>query len=43
MLILDDEEQVVGAVGISGDTGDRDKEYALSGIIAAGFAGKTGA
>ena len=43
VLILDDEDAVVGAVGISGDTGDRDEECALAGIIAAGYAGKTGA
>ena len=43
VLILNDEEAVVGAVGISGDTGDRDEECALAGIVAAGFAGKTGA
>ena len=43
VLILDDEEAVIGAVGISGDTGDRDEECALAGIMAAGFAGKTGA
>ncbi len=41
VLILDD-ETVFGAVGISGDTGDRDEECALAGIIAAGFAGQTG-
>ena len=43
VLILDSTEQVVGAIGISGDTGDRDEECALAGIMAAGFAGKTGA
>ncbi len=43
VLIVDEAEQVVGAVGISGDTGDRDEECALAGIIAAGFTGKTGA
>ena len=43
VLIVDEEEQVVGAVGISGDTGDRDEECALAGILAAGFAAKTGA
>jgi uncharacterized protein GlcG (DUF336 family) len=32
-----------GAVGISGDHGDRDEECALAGIAAAGFTGKPGA
>jgi uncharacterized protein GlcG (DUF336 family) len=42
VLILDGDE-VIGAAGISGDTGDRDEECALAGITAAGLAGKTGA
>ena len=42
VLILDDRGDVIGAVGISGDTGDRDEECALAGILAAGFTGKTG-
>ena len=35
--------QVVGAVGISGDTGDNDEVCALAGIQAAGLAGIPGA
>jgi uncharacterized protein GlcG (DUF336 family) len=42
VLVLDGLE-VIGAVGVSGDTGDRDEECALAGIIAAGLAGQTGA
>mgnify|MGYP000563179854 CR=1 FL=1 len=34
---------VVGAVGISGDSGDRDEECALAGIAAAGLEGRPGA
>ena len=34
---------VIGAVGISGDTGDRDEECALAGIAAAGFDARPGA
>ena len=37
LLILDDEKTVIGAVGISGDTGDNDELCALAGIEAAGF------
>ena len=36
-------EVVIGAVGISGDAGDRDEECALAGIAAAGLTGRTGA
>ena len=42
VLVLNGQE-VIGAVGVSGDTGDRDEECALAGIIAAGLAGQTGA
>ena len=35
--------QVIGAVGISGDTGDNDEVCALAGIQAAGLAGIPGA
>jgi uncharacterized protein GlcG (DUF336 family) len=42
VLILKDGE-VIGAVGISGDSGDRDEECALAGINAAGLTGKPGA
>ncbi len=36
-------DTVIGAVGISGDTGDRDEECALAGIAAAGFIAQEGA
>jgi uncharacterized protein GlcG (DUF336 family) len=36
ILIYDEERNVVGAVGISGDTSDRDEDCALSGIKGAG-------
>jgi uncharacterized protein GlcG (DUF336 family) len=42
VLILNGGE-VIGAVGISGDSGDRDEECALAGIGAAGLTGKPGA
>ncbi len=34
---------MIGAVGISGDAGDRDEECALAGIAAAGLKGQPGA
>lgn len=37
VLILDKDNDVIGAVGISGDTGDNDELCALAGIAAAGF------
>ena len=37
VLIYDAERHVMGAVGISGDTSDRDEDCALSGIAAAGL------
>ena len=37
VLIYDEERNVVGAVGISGDTSDRDEDCAFSGINAAGL------
>ena len=42
VLIRDDDGHVVGAVGISGDTSDRDEACAVTGIQAAGFAADTG-
>ena len=36
VLVYDEERNVVGAVGISGDTSDRDEDCALSGIKGAG-------
>lgn len=42
VLILDNEHHVIGAVGISGDTGDVDEICAQEGIAAAGlFHGET--
>jgi uncharacterized protein GlcG (DUF336 family) len=37
MLIRDDNVEVVGAVGVTGDTEDRDEELAVHGIRAAGL------
>jgi len=37
VLIHDEERNVIGAVGISGDTSDRDEDCALSGVAAAGL------
>jgi uncharacterized protein GlcG (DUF336 family) len=42
VIIRDAAGLVVGAVGISGDTGDRDEECALAGIAAAKLAGQPG-
>jgi uncharacterized protein GlcG (DUF336 family) len=36
-LIRDDDGEVIGAVGVTGDTEDRDEELAIFGIHAAGF------
>ena len=43
VLILDADNDVIGAVGISGDVGDNDEICALAGIRAAGFAALPGA
>jgi uncharacterized protein GlcG (DUF336 family) len=43
VLILDADNDVIGAVGISGDVGDNDEICALAGIRAAGFAPLPGA
>src|SRR5262245_20509342 len=42
VLILDEQKDVIGAVGISGDTGDKDELCALAGIKAAGFGAAPG-
>ncbi len=42
VLILGAEHEVLGAVGISGDTGDKDELCALAGIKAIGMAAATG-
>lgn len=38
VLVLDGERRVIGAVGISGDTSDKDEYAAIQGIKAAGLA-----
>ncbi len=43
VLIRDSKGQVVGAVGVSGDTSDNDEIAAAAGIVAAGLAADTGA
>jgi len=43
VLIKNAAGETVGAVGISGDTSDRDEECALAGIKAAGLVGQVGA
>jgi uncharacterized protein GlcG (DUF336 family) len=42
VLIRDAGGVLLGAVGVSGDTSDRDEEAALAGIAAAGFTGDPG-
>ena len=42
-MIRNSDGQIVGAVGISGDTSDRDEECAISGIEAAGLNADAGA
>jgi uncharacterized protein GlcG (DUF336 family) len=42
VLIRDAAKAVIGAVGISGDTSDKDEVCALAGIAAAGLTGDTG-
>jgi uncharacterized protein GlcG (DUF336 family) len=42
VLIRDASKSVIGAVGISGDTSDKDEACALAGIAAAGLVGDTG-
>ena len=39
VLVRDSSGAVIGAVGVSGDTGDMDEECALAGISAAGLKG----
>jgi len=43
VLVVDPEGQVIGAVGISGDTGPNDESCAVAGIVAAGFRAVPGA
>jgi uncharacterized protein GlcG (DUF336 family) len=42
VLIRDASKAVIGAVGITGDTSDKDEACALAGIQAAGLTGDTG-
>jgi uncharacterized protein GlcG (DUF336 family) len=42
VLIKNADGDVIGAVGVSGDTSDRDEECALAGIAAAGLVAQTG-
>ena len=42
VLIKDKDGQILGAVGVSGDTSDNDELAALAGIAAAGFVGDGG-
>ena len=42
VLIRDASKSIIGAVGISGDTSDKDEVCALVGIAAAGLVGDTG-
>ena len=37
VLLYDEDRIVIGAVGISGDTSDRDEECAIAGVTAAGL------
>ncbi|KQX23411.1 MULTISPECIES: GlcG/HbpS family heme-binding protein [unclassified Sphingomonas] len=37
LIIVDDQDRPIGAVGITGDTSDNDEECALAGIAAAGL------
>ena len=43
VLILSATGETIGAIGISGDTGDRDEACALAGIAAAGLSAAPGA
>jgi uncharacterized protein GlcG (DUF336 family) len=42
VLIVDHDNEVIGAVGISGDTGDNDEACAIVGIESAGFSALPG-
>lgn len=43
VLVKDDAGNIVGAVGVTGDTSDNDELCAVAGITAAGFVADTGA
>ena len=42
VLIRDNDGNLLGAVGVSGDTSDNDEAAALAGIAAAGLVAETG-
>jgi uncharacterized protein GlcG (DUF336 family) len=42
VLIKDKDGNILGAVGVSGDTSDNDEIAAMAGITAAGFVGDGG-
>ena len=42
VLILDEHKEIIGAVGVTGDTGDNDELCALAGIKALGFGAAPG-
>jgi uncharacterized protein GlcG (DUF336 family) len=42
VLVRDEDDRLVGAVGVSGDTSDNDEQAACAGIDAAGFTAETG-
>jgi len=42
VLVRDDKGQLIGAVGVTGDTSDNDEIAAVEGITAAGFVADTG-
>lgn len=42
VLIRDGDDEIIGAVGVSGDTSDNDELVAVAGIEAAGFKADTG-
>ena len=41
-VLIQSDDGIAGAVGISGDTSDRDEECAVAGVVAAGFRAETG-
>lgn len=41
-VLIQSDDGIAGAVGISGDTSDRDEECAVAGVVAAGFEAEAG-
>ncbi len=37
LLIANNQDELIGAIGVTGDTSDHDEQCALAGIVAAGF------